>query len=524
VSNVQRAPTIPGLTYKGFLGSGGFADVYLYESVSPLRNVAVKVLHERARSGQLMRRFADEANTMAALEHPYIVRVYSSGVTEDGRPYIEMAYYPEDTLAQAVARGPLPVAEVLRIGVQLASAIEAAHRVGLLHRDIKPANVLIDKFGDPALTDFGIASHLHDADASDSSLSVPWAPPESMFATAALDRRCDVYSLAATLWHLLVGHSPFEVPGGDNKPAAMMVRVRDLPVPSTGRSDVPASLERLLKQAMAKNPKMRPATAEDFARALNSIEEELRLRPTPFKVARETRRTTPGAPVANASAPDDGTRVRPPTEVAPQMDGKGTVVPAGAAVDATRVRGAVSVDPSSDATRVRGVVPVAPAVQEDRTRVRSRGTGPEVTDPPPPSTSPRTLVIGLVLILLAVIALVLWFVLGPKSEPPPPPPPTPTYDPGGGGLGNQNTTPGEPVITGVIEGDEIVFTWKYDRADKTDRFWVRYFDKDGSQQEKSLKEASFPLPYSGKTVCIDVRIERGTGAHPQTTWTHGCAG
>ena len=307
-------PTIPGLTYRGLIGSGGFADVYLYESANPVRNVAVKVLHDRDLSQQWVRSFADEANTMAALEHPYIVRVYSSGLTDDGRPYIEMAYYPDGSLAQAVAKGPLPVAEVLRLGIQLASAISAAHQVGLLHRDIKPANVLIDRFGDPSLTDFGIASHIHNADQSDSSLSVPWAAPEAIFSNAPLDRRADVYSLAATLWHLLVGHSPFELPGGDNKPTSMMVRVRDLPAPSTGRSDVPESLDLLLRQALAKDPRLRPATADDFARALNAVEEELRLRPTPFKVALQPTPTTPTPP------PDqtDLTRVRPPTPAIPQ--------------------------------------------------------------------------------------------------------------------------------------------------------------------------------------------------------------
>ncbi|MDR0783097.1 MAG: serine/threonine protein kinase [Propionibacteriaceae bacterium] len=281
-----EAPRIPGLTFKGFLGAGGFADVYLYESASPLRDVAVKVLHPQVMSDQQVMQFTNEANTMASLEHPYIVRVYSSGVTADGRPYIEMAYYPEPNLADAVEASPLAVADVVKIGVQLASAVESAHRVGLLHRDIKPANILIDRFGDPALTDFGVSSHIHHDDDLEIAVSVPWAPPEAIFATQAPDRRSDIYSLAATMWHLLVGHSPFNLPDGDNRVEAMMVRVRDEPLRATGCRDVPASLERLLRQAMSKDPALRPSSCEGFALELNAIEEELGLNPTQFKVAR----------------------------------------------------------------------------------------------------------------------------------------------------------------------------------------------------------------------------------------------
>ena len=364
-------PSIPGLTYKGFLGSGGFADVFLYESASPVRNVAVKVLRDKNLSQQWVRRFTDEANAMAALEHPYIATIHSSGLTDDGRPYIEMAYYPNDSLAQAVTKGPLPVAEVLRIGVHLASAIAAAHQVGLIHRDIKPSNVLIDRFGDPALTDFGIASHLHQADSGDSSLSVPWAPPEAIFTDAPLDRRGDIYSLAATLWHLLVGHAPFEWPGGDNRSTTMMVRVRDLPAPATGRGDVPQSLDRLLRQGLSKDPRLRPATAEDFARALNAVEEELRLRPTPFKVARPTVPTPTPSPVNQNYL----THLRP-------------------AIPVTEWRGPM-------------IQPVAHMAQA------------------PKPTTPRNLLIALgsvvVLLVVAAIGTWAWFKLGPGSGPTPTP-------------------------------------------------------------------------------------------------------
>jgi len=458
ISPGLQPPHIPGLVYRGFLGAGGFADVYLYESTSPVRNVAVKILHERA-MGASMAQFVAEANTMAALEHPYIVRVYSSGVTADGRPYIEMAYYPEQTLAQAVKKGPLPVPEVLRIGVQLASAIEAAHSVGILHRDIKPANVLMDKFGDPALTDFGIASALHESDDTEASVSVPWAAPEAMFSTSALDRRCDIYSLAATLWHLLTGHAPFEVPGGDNKPKTMMLRVRDLPVPMIGRGDVPQSLELLLKQAMSKEPRLRPATAEDFARSLNAIEEELHLRPTPFKMARTN-------PVVIESAGSDG---------------------------GTRMRSL----PSVDATRVR---PTA-AVRE------------KAPAKAPVKTSRSSLVISLASVMIVIVGVAAWIVFAPAHTPAKDLP-TPTYTTDDIG---DKTYPGPAVITGSIVDDKAVFTWDYDNRADSDSYWVL---APGTGPNGILvPDPTYTTDYNNEEVCIQVRVVRASGGYAQVNWS-----
>ena len=178
---------------------------------------------------------------------------------------------------------------MLRTGIQLASAVETAHRAGIIHRDIKPANVLVSQYGQPGLTDFGIAGrggHAEDVD-EDVGVSVPWSPPEVLYGQSNGDSRSDVYSLAATLWHLLVGRSPFEQPGGDNSAYALMPRIRAVPVPPTGRADVPVSLERLLAHAMAKKPENRPQTALELARGLQSVEQEQRLPRTPVVVLDE---------------------------------------------------------------------------------------------------------------------------------------------------------------------------------------------------------------------------------------------
>ncbi len=326
------APQLPGLVYVQPLGSGGYADVYLYEQQSPRMPVAVKVLRSEGLTDALRRQFAEEADTMAALgDHPYIVQIFRGGTSADGRPYLVMKYYPPPNLARRARLTPLTVDEVLRTGIQLASAVETAHQAGIVHRDIKPANVLVSSYGAPGLTDFGIAgrgadtsllNRLPTGDAEESAevgVSVPWAPPEVLYvqndgtSPQQLAERGDVYSLAATLWQLLVGRSPFEVPGGDNSAYALMPRIRTQPVPSTGRPDVPQSLERILAQSMAKDPALRPGSALELARLLQGVEQELQLARTPIVVLDDRGGATTGAPDDN-----DATRVKSVQQVQAQ--------------------------------------------------------------------------------------------------------------------------------------------------------------------------------------------------------------
>ena len=328
------APRIPGLDVVRPLGSGGYADVYLYEQQQPRMPVAVKVLKREGLTAAIRRQFVDEANTMAQLaDHPYIVQVFRSEQTADGGAYLVMKYYPPPNLAVRSKAERMGVEEVLRTGIQLASAVETAHRAGIIHRDIKPANVLVSQYGQPGLTDFGIAGrggHAEDVD-EDVGVSVPWSPPEVLYGQSNGDARSDVYSLAATLWHLLVGRSPFEQPGGDNSAYALMPRIRAVPVPPTGRADVPVSLERLLAHAMAKDPGSRPQTALELARGLQAVEQERRLPRTPVVVLDEGGNTTLAeGPAARPELDRDRTSVRAPASVA-VPDAARTPTPAEAA-------------------------------------------------------------------------------------------------------------------------------------------------------------------------------------------------
>ena len=310
------APELPGLTFQRHIGTGGFAEVYLYVQQVTGQKVAVKVLTDDGLDDELQARFFAEAKTTAELaDHPSIVTVYTADITAAGRPYLVMQYYPKPNLAVRCRAKAFTVREVLQIGVQLAGAVETAHRAGILHRDIKPANVLTDAYDAPGLTDFGIAGRSGTTEGSTAeAMSVPWSPPEVLDWLES-DERADVYSLGATLYHLLAGRSPFELKSGPNGRSALIDRIKREAVPDLARDDVPDSLARLLKQCMAKVPTARPASALALGKALRAIQQEQRLQLTPLVVREDE---MPAAALSD-DAEDDGlaTRARPPTIINP---------------------------------------------------------------------------------------------------------------------------------------------------------------------------------------------------------------
>lgn len=308
-------PDLPGYSPIRLVGSGGYADVFEYEQEMPRRRVAVKVLVSNSlSSAQQRRQFTAEANLMARVStHPYIVSVFQAAVASDGRPYLVMEFYPGDNFLRRARREQFGVAEVLRVGIQVGSAVATAHKEGILHRDIKPANILTSEFRRPGLTDFGIAAAQGpDVDETE-GVSIPWSPPEA-FGSGELDVTADVYSLAATLYHLLAGRAPFEVLSGDNSAIAQMARIERSPLPSLSRVDVPPSLERVLSQAMSKNASHRPSTVVAFLRQLQGVEAELQLAVTPLELAEDT---GPGRDRTSGDD-DDATRVKGVTQIAAQ--------------------------------------------------------------------------------------------------------------------------------------------------------------------------------------------------------------
>ncbi|UIP58166.1 serine/threonine-protein kinase [Agromyces marinus] len=303
-------PNLPGFSFIRVLGSGGFADVFLYEQNMPRRLVAVKVLLSEVVDDEVRQMFQAEANLMAQLSsHPSILTVYQASVAADGRPYLVMEYC-SSTLAQRYRAVQLPLSEVLSTGVRIASAVETAHRQGVLHRDIKPSNILTTAYGHPVLADFGIAATLGQAAASDAvGLSVPWSAPEVLLDEVAGTVASEVWSLGATVYSLIAGRSPFEIIGGDNGTVALVGRIEKAKVPPTGRPDVPRSLEALLARAMSKRPADRQAGALEFIRDLQAVEEELALPQTQLEVAMDD------WALATAVDPDERTRIGAGTTV-----------------------------------------------------------------------------------------------------------------------------------------------------------------------------------------------------------------
>ncbi|MCM0617278.1 protein kinase [Paenarthrobacter sp. TYUT067] len=323
-------PPIPGFKYISLLGSGGFSDVYLYEQDRPRRKVAVKVLLSDLKTEGARRRFESEANLMAQLSsHPYIVTIFEAEITENGHSYLAMEYCSRPSLDVRYRRQRFSVDEVLAVGIQVASAVETAHRAGIVHRDIKPANILVTDYNRPALTDFGISGTIGADTEDDAGMSIPWSPPEQFRGGAVDGVPVDVWALGATLYTLLAGRSPFVLPGQDNSQRELISRITNSPLPRLGRADVPESLELVLATSMAKSPESRYSSAHAFALALQRIQAELNLSVTPFEVLEE-----PGH--GDDQHPDDN-------------------------FEETRVRSIASIDPDASGTATTGSAPTFPA-------------------------------------------------------------------------------------------------------------------------------------------------------------------
>lgn len=278
---------LPGYTYVRPLGSGGFADVFLYEQDMPRRVVAVKVLLSDAINSEVLRTFNAEADIMARLSaHPSIVSIYQASISADGRPYLAMEYCP-DTMSARMKRAGLSLAEVLDAGVRIAAALETAHRSNLLHRDIKPSNILITSMGTPVLADFGIAAALNtDEDSEVFAMSIPWSAPEVLSESTTGAVTSEVWSLGATLYTLLAARSPFELADrAKNTSAQVIARVSKANYTPIGRADVPQGVEVILARAMSKDPSKRFESMFAFAEELRLAQYQAGISPTPLEVA-----------------------------------------------------------------------------------------------------------------------------------------------------------------------------------------------------------------------------------------------
>ncbi|MCR8671391.1 serine/threonine-protein kinase [Agrococcus sp. HG114] len=274
-------PVLPGYSHLHVLGTGGYADVFLYEQALPRRPVAVKVLLAELVDEDVRRSFRTEVNLMGRLSsHPSILTVYGASVAADGRPYLVMELANPE-LGERFRTEPLAPEAALRVAIRIGAAVETAHRSGVLHRDIKPANILTTSFGHPVLSDFGIAGLQHDATEA-AGVSVPWAAPEVLRGETGGTVATEVYSLGATVFSLIAGRSPAEHPGRANDHAALRERIiaHDL-LPSRA---IPAPLRPVLDRALAAKPGDRYPSVEAMLLDLQQVQRELGLEVTPIEV------------------------------------------------------------------------------------------------------------------------------------------------------------------------------------------------------------------------------------------------
>ena len=534
-------PELPGYTFVKLLGSGGFSDVFLYDQHLPKRRVAVKVLLTDDITDASRDALVAEANLMAQLSaHPYIVTIYQADIASDARPYFVMEYCSGPSLADRYKRETFAVADALRTGVRLSSAVATAHAAGILHRDIKPANVLSNDYGWPALTDFGISSALEDdlplhtttvADAVGDSgtqggtgqsvgMSVPWSPPEMFEDNPQPDVRSDVFSLSATIYTILAGQTPFEVRGRSNGTLDLIGRIERGAITPMDRTDIPRSLLAVLNKGMASDRADRFATAVDLARALQRVELELGYAPTAIDVPN----LLVAAPVRDDEGDDENeTKVRSVATIDAQPAAR---MPAARApvehdapssADETVVRGARNVvaQPSAQPSAPAASTASSPGALPTETVVRRR----QPILPPPesptvalaapvPVTRRRNIagwVIGGVAVLVAagVTAAIVFGTVAPGEADPQPTGSAPPV------VIESIPTPqsaGQPTA----DGSTVTFTFTNPDPQEGDSFLWQISNRTATEPVRQADGNAVVVDdYApGSTVCVSVSIAR----------------
>ena len=252
------------------LGRGGMADVYLAFDEKRRAEVAIKLLREDlAEDPEFLRRFQREAEALARLDHPYIVRFYSLE-RQGSTAFIVMDYIAGTTLRShlAEAAGPLPLAEVTSILRHIGSALQYAHNEGFVHRDIKPGNIMLRQDGSALLSDFGIARAAEASTMTQGALGTPaYMSPEQILGRVP-DARTDVYALGIVLHEMLTGRRPFLGESGTGTSTSERVRDEHLhrspPDPRLLNPSLPADLAGIVVKAMAKDPAERWQSVEEF--------------------------------------------------------------------------------------------------------------------------------------------------------------------------------------------------------------------------------------------------------------------
>jgi len=311
------------------LGRGAMGVVYRARDSEIGRTVALKVVLTANASAQDVERFKQrfhrEAQAAGRLSHPGIVTIHDIAEDETGQPYIVMEFVegrPLNLLLGPTSHYPLE--QLLDLGIQVAQALDYAHKNGVVHRDIKPPNILVTPDGRAKIADFGIA-RLEGTELTQEGTSVgtpSYMSPEQ-FRGGAVDGRSDIFSLGAVLYWMCTGKKPF--PGENITITSFQVAYENPPPPSTANINLPEALDDVLMRCLAKNPESRYATAGDLAADLDAVKGG---RPLPTLPGFHPERTEPfplpsrkldslsaqSAPAEPAANPEEATRVAAPHE------------------------------------------------------------------------------------------------------------------------------------------------------------------------------------------------------------------
>jgi TolB-like protein/tetratricopeptide (TPR) repeat protein len=267
------------------LGAGGMGEVYQAHDIKLGRDVALKVLPpEMAGDPERLARFQREARSVAALNHPHIVTIFS--VEEaDGIHFLTMELVKGQSLSRLIPEGGLPVDQILKIAHALAEALEVTHEKGIVHRDLKPANVMVTDEGRLKVLDFGLAKETHAANSNDATLtSTGFTEVDVVMGTPAymspeqimgrpIDYRTDIFSFGTMLYEMATGQKPFQ---GRSAAELASTILRDTPPPlGELRAGLPEELCRVIQRCLEKNAADRFPSARDLRSALSGVTTEM---------------------------------------------------------------------------------------------------------------------------------------------------------------------------------------------------------------------------------------------------------
>jgi eukaryotic-like serine/threonine-protein kinase len=263
------------------LGAGGMGEVYRARDTALRRDVAIKLVSATfSKDSERLRRFTQEAQSTAALNHPNILSIYQIGEHESG-PYIVSELLEGQTLRQVIHAGPLPARRAIDYANQIARGLAAAHSKGIIHRDLKPENIFVAKDGRVKILDFGLAKLVEQApkDAGDSPTLTAGTEAGLVLGTAGymspeqirgepVDPRSDIFSFGVVLYEMLAGRHAFLSKSGAETMAAIL---KEHPAPIDANRDVPPALHRILQHCLEKDPAARFQSSQDLAFDLDSL-------------------------------------------------------------------------------------------------------------------------------------------------------------------------------------------------------------------------------------------------------------